>query len=68
VIKISISGSSTVEQQAAMNTAIFEAVQSYLGQFPAESVKTNWRKERRKKITTEVDVPLELVTDVTVDV
>lgn len=59
MIKISISGEATPEQKQAFDTAMFEAVQSYLGQFPNESVKTNWRKERNPRIVAPVETSVE---------
>jgi hypothetical protein len=59
VIKISISGAATEDQKKALDTAIFEATSSYLGQFPTEAVKVNWRKERTPKEAPVTETPQE---------
>ena len=50
MIKISISGTATEEQKKSLDAAVFEAVSSYLGQFPTAAVKTNWRKGRNSSV------------------
>ena len=58
MIKISISGTATEDQKKALDTAIFEAISSYTGQFPTETVKVNWRKERTPKAPDAVQLTL----------